>query len=274
MHRVGALDGAMLALSTIGRGGAVFVAIALLFTVLRRRARDFVQVGLAIACASMLADSVIKPIVHRERPFVAAPQIAVIGERPKDPSFPSGHSTNAFAGAVALSALRARWRSSLVDARRGDRVSRVYLGVHYPGDVAGGALLGLVVGVAISAACSRLFESLRPAGRASRVRQRVAHEGRLVDLGEELGAGEGLQHGRDAVETQPSPGGDPVDRHRLARLQLRQQLLEPFPTSRRRNLTAACRPKRQRPCPRADAVPRGVARDRTSRAVANRCEPV
>lgn len=154
-HRVAPLNGVMLALSAIGRGGTVFVAIALALTIARRRARDFVQVGLAIACASILSDSILKPIVERPRPFVTMPQATVLGARPEGASFPSGHSTNAFAGAVTLTALAPAAAPAWWTLAAAIAYSRVYVGVHYPGDVVAGALLGAAVGLLVATAMSR-----------------------------------------------------------------------------------------------------------------------
>jgi undecaprenyl-diphosphatase len=146
-HRLSWLDGVMWIVSVVGRGGLVWLVIGLTVTLVRRTTPALLlELMLAIVLASFLANYVVKPLVSRERPFLSTPDVLVIGSRPGDPSFPSGHAANAFAGASVL-ARRLRdqrvlwWTLAVLIA-----YSRIYLGVHYPLDVIGGALLGYVCG--------------------------------------------------------------------------------------------------------------------------------
>jgi undecaprenyl-diphosphatase len=148
-HRMPWLDGVMWTLSATGRAGVVFLLIALVVAIRRHRAWDFVQVALAIIVATAVADGVLKPLMDRPRPFLAMAGPPVIGGRPSDASFPSGHASNAFAGAVSLSSIApaaaALWWALAVAIG----YSRVYLGVHYPGDVIAGALVGIGSALAV-----------------------------------------------------------------------------------------------------------------------------
>lgn len=129
-------------------GGA---ALAMLGGAKGRRA------GLAMALASVTATYIVqkqvKPIFRRVRPFEDR-EARVIGVRPVDHSFPSGHSASSFAAATAVSVFYPKAAPLAFTLATGVAVSRVHLGVHFPSDVA----VGAAVGVGIGTLAARIFK--------------------------------------------------------------------------------------------------------------------
>ena len=138
-----------MALTLVGVWGIVWIGLALLRASLVRTPAMWmavVRTVWAIVIAHAVSGSLMKPLVARDRPFVAHAGIETVGHRSTSASFPSGHSTIAAAGAVALSlmwpgATIAWWLLALATM-----LARIYMGMHYPTDILGGALLGIACG--------------------------------------------------------------------------------------------------------------------------------
>lgn len=107
------------------------------------------RAGLATAAASLAATYVVqqrvKPLFRRVRPFVNR-QARVVGIRPPDHSFPSGHTASSFAAATALAFFYPRAAPLAYALATGVAVSRVHLGVHFPSDTAVGGAIGIGIG--------------------------------------------------------------------------------------------------------------------------------
>jgi undecaprenyl-diphosphatase len=155
----------------------VIVAIvALTFLIPWRAHRLDRRIGAVMATAAGgVALLLVQPIsnaVDRARPFVDHPHAKLLIHHATDAGFPSDHATGAFAMAMALWFYdRAIGALALVLAAI-VAFARVYVGVHYPSDVVGGALIGIAVAlifqltplraliVRIASACSALWERI------------------------------------------------------------------------------------------------------------------
>jgi undecaprenyl-diphosphatase len=113
----------------------------------RHRPRTALYSGFASVAAALASEGA-KPLIRRTRPPYGAAEIVPLVAIPVTYSFPSGHATTAFAAAAAADTFYPRLRVVLYGLAGLVGFSRVYLGVHYPSDVAAGAVFGTGIGKA------------------------------------------------------------------------------------------------------------------------------
>lgn len=164
------LDQVWVFLTNVGNTPPLLAATALALVIFGRRRGLVILLGAVatIALSDQLAGHVIKPWVGRERPCHVVPDVVLLVKCTGSPSFPSNHAANAFAAALYFSrfgppgfTIPAFVLASLVS------FSRVAVGVHYPLDLAGGALVGLGCAALVLALMTRIRCGPRPRRPAS-----------------------------------------------------------------------------------------------------------
>jgi undecaprenyl-diphosphatase len=116
-----------------GENGLLWFAIGVI-------ARD--RRAIRVVLTALIANTAVKQVVRRPRPVLGSdlpPLVSTISGR----SYPSAHAATSFAAAGALGAVVPA--PPLYAAAAAMALTRPYLGVHYPSDVAAGALLGWAV---------------------------------------------------------------------------------------------------------------------------------
>lgn len=147
------------------------IYILLLFLVFKQYGKRgwwiLLAVAVVILCSDQLSAHVCKPLFHRLRPCFN-PELEGLVHLPKGLpggkyGFVSSHAANTFAIATFLTAaLRKGYRSVgwwLFAWAILSSYSRIYIGVHYPGDVVGGAALGILVGFIIWRLMNLIFKN-------------------------------------------------------------------------------------------------------------------
>jgi membrane-associated phospholipid phosphatase len=106
--------------------------------------RNGIKTGISIGFSALLSTG-LKYAINRPRPFVQYPNDIIKRTDVGPYSFPSGHTTTAFATATALTLSTKKWYVAVPSYAYACAVgySRMRLGVHFPSDVLGGMVIGI-----------------------------------------------------------------------------------------------------------------------------------
>lgn len=142
-------------ISLLGHDGLFLIALSILLLLLPKTRRFGTAMLIGLILGALMTNLCIKIWVARPRPYADEngffyPLWQMMGmHMESDKSFPSGHTTAAFASMIPVFALgnkRFSWLALVFAFLMG--VSRIYLVVHFPSDVLGGLIVGTIAGVA------------------------------------------------------------------------------------------------------------------------------
>ncbi|QGV77712.1 bifunctional phosphatase PAP2/diacylglycerol kinase family protein [Streptomyces ficellus] len=146
-------DAVLPRLSHAANHGLLWFGTAAGIAVLGRGARSrraAVRGVASLALASAAINTIGKRSVRRARPVRdAVPMVRQLKKQPFTTSFPSGHSASAAAFATGVFLESRGWGAAVAPVAAAVALSRVYTGVHYPGDVLAGAALGVGAAFAV-----------------------------------------------------------------------------------------------------------------------------
>ena len=141
------VDTALARISNAANYSRLWLGTAAVLSLFGARGRRAALVGVAaIGATSAAANLLVKPVLRRRRPARSETRRTQRVRMPTSGSFPSGHTASAFAFSSAVGAELPALAVPLRLLATTVAYSRVHTGVHYPGDVLAGALLGAGIG--------------------------------------------------------------------------------------------------------------------------------
>ena len=151
------LDRTMPELSVAASMSRLWMGIAALFAIFGgAKGRRMAAEGMiAIGVNSFVANVLLKSAVRRKRPTDPVPEARRLVQ-PESSSFPSGHTASAAAFSGIMDRAYPKLWLPINGLAAAVGFSRVYTGVHYPGDVLAGWLIGKAVALVVSYVAKRL----------------------------------------------------------------------------------------------------------------------
>lgn len=140
----GIFDKVMPYITLLGNVGMIWIAISIILILNRKYRHIGAMCIVALILATILGEGILKNIIQRPRPFLQMPDISLLITKPTSYSFPSGHTASSFAVAGIIFSTVKKFGIHAIVLASLIAFSRMYLFVHYPSDVLGGILLGLL----------------------------------------------------------------------------------------------------------------------------------
>lgn len=134
-------------ITRLGDAGIIWIILTVLLLIIPKTRKTGVIMMAALLVDVLLCNVFIKNLVARTRPFDVNTAVQLLVAKPRDYSFPSGHTAASFASVTALylAGEKKMWKAALVLAVL-IALSRLYLYVHYPTDIIGGVVFGSLSG--------------------------------------------------------------------------------------------------------------------------------
>lgn len=151
------LDAIMPLYSSLGNGGIIYIIIGIILVCFAKTRRTGAVMLVSLVLCFLLGNVTLKPLVARVRPYDANSFTLMLINPLHDFSFPSGHTFSAVASALSVYFYNKKAGVWAIVAAAVMAFSRLYLYVHYPSDIIGGALVGIACAYAAKFIVEKLY---------------------------------------------------------------------------------------------------------------------
>ena len=138
------MDRIMVLFTTLGNEGIIYYILLALLLLNKKTRKLGVILGISMLLNHILSNMTLKPLFARTRPFDVNTAVEIIIKKPSSYSFPSGHTAQAFTTAFAFLFAKSKLTKPMLVFACIMAFTRLYLYVHYPTDILGGIVCGLM----------------------------------------------------------------------------------------------------------------------------------
>lgn len=156
----GFMDWLMPKITALGDAGMIWIIIGIVLLVSRKHRKIGFLVLIGLLLGLIIGNGIVKNLVARPRPCWINCDFQLLIPVPKDYSFPSGHTQAAVIATTMITLYKRKWGWIVIPFAMAIAFSRLYLYVHFPTDVLGGAFMGLVIGLVTYFAGNRVMNTI------------------------------------------------------------------------------------------------------------------
>lgn len=141
------LDNIMIFITSMGDSGVIWIVIAIYLLLFKKYRKYGLLIIVALLINCLIVNVFMKNIVARTRPYDINNYVDILINKPKDYSFPSGHTSSSFVSAVILYYMNKKIGIFAILLASLIAFSRLYLYVHFPSDVFFGFIIGCIIAI-------------------------------------------------------------------------------------------------------------------------------
>lgn len=138
------LDQAMVWLTSLGDHSAIWILAGAGMLCVKKYRKAGITLLLSLLLSLLIGNVFLKNFIMRSRPCWIDTSVPLLIPVPRDYSFPSGHTMHSFAAAFSVFLYQKKAGILFLILAAGIAFSRMYLFVHFPTDILGGLLIGLL----------------------------------------------------------------------------------------------------------------------------------
>ena len=143
------LDNIMIGLTYLGDAGLFWIILAIILLFVKKTRKCGILMLISMVLGLIIGNGILKNLIARSRPCWIDTGIQLLINNPTDYSFPSGHTLASFEAATMIFLHNKKLGIISLILAVLIAFSRMYLFVHFPTDILGGAILGIIISVIV-----------------------------------------------------------------------------------------------------------------------------